>query len=348
MASGDRSARDLELQAARARAATTAEADTEGHLDAVLRRHGYHCLHDCRWPGTRNGIDHVVIGPTGVWIVDDKRLTGTITVDGAGELWTGRVPLAPELVKARAQAVAVDAALGRFGTRAILSIAGVAVPGGAITRDRSVVASALDATSNVIMRGRAHVQSHEVERLAAAARVLLAPHRAAAPSSMLTPKAPPAPAPAREFVAPWATERPVARPQVSRRRKVRRTAKRWLRVVVLVALAWVAYGVFTTAYQAVRDDVRTDEVPASSPLAGAPISVAFECRSPGNGWTAVASWPRLGVFPQVSWSSAPEGPWVEAAAYGLSAVRDGIPPGVRALVRVGGSIGGGQAPDAPC
>ena len=94
--------------------------------------------------------------------------------------------------------------------------------------------------------------------------------------------------------------------------------------------------------------IPNDEVQASSPLAGAPIAVAFECRNPGRGWTAVASWPRLGAVAQVSWSSAPEGPWVDAVPYGVSAARDGIPPDVRVLVRVGDTIAGGRAPNAAC
>ena len=341
MASGDRSAGELELRAARARAATTTEGDTAVHLDVALRRHGYHCLHDCRWPGTRKEIDHVVIGPTGVWVVDDKRLTGTITVDGAGDLWSGRIPLAVELANAREQAVAVDGALGLFGTRAILSVAGVAVPGGAVTRDRLVVASALDATSNAIMRGRVHLASHEIERLAAVARSALAPHRAAAPGSVLTP------APPREVVAPWVSAPRVERPHVPQHAG-RRLASRVLWVAALAALACIAYVAVPAAYRAVIDAIPTEEAPASSPLAGAPVTVAFECRNPGRGWTAVASWPRLGAVGQVSWSSAREGPWTDAVPYGASAARDGIPPEVRVLVRVGDTIAGARAPNAAC
>ena len=346
MASGDRPADDFELGGGRARSVSTVEADTERHLDEALRPHGYHCLHDCRWPGTRNAIDHVVIGPSGVWIVDDTRLTGALTVDGAGELWSGRFPLSSELAKARGHAVAVDTALGRDGARAVLSVAGVDVPGGSITRDRMVVASALWATSNVIMRGRAQLQTADIEHLATTARIVLAPQRAAGPVSMRAPKA--SPTPTREVVAPRATAPQPAPPQPSRRRIVRRATSRWLRVVALVVLAWIAVGVFSAAYRAVRDAIGADVVPATSPLAGAPISIDFECRNPTRGWTAVASWPRLGARSVASWSANPEGPWVDVATFGASAARDGIEPGDRVLVRVGGSTAAGRAPAHPC
>lgn len=40
-------------------------------------------LHDVRWPGRRlANVDHVVIGPGGVFVVDSKNWTGRVTVDG--------------------------------------------------------------------------------------------------------------------------------------------------------------------------------------------------------------------------------------------------------------------------
>lgn len=42
---------------------------------------GWRVLNDVRWPGRRYAnIDHVVIGPTGVYIIDSKLWAGTITV----------------------------------------------------------------------------------------------------------------------------------------------------------------------------------------------------------------------------------------------------------------------------
>lgn len=36
----------------------------------------FRVLHDRRVPGTRANIDHIVIGPTGVWVIDAKRYKG--------------------------------------------------------------------------------------------------------------------------------------------------------------------------------------------------------------------------------------------------------------------------------
>jgi len=38
-------------------------------------------LHDRRLPGTRANIDHVVVAPRGVWVVDAKRYSGKIRVE---------------------------------------------------------------------------------------------------------------------------------------------------------------------------------------------------------------------------------------------------------------------------
>ena len=45
----------------------------------------FRVLHDRRIPGTRANIDHIVIGPTGVWVIDAKRYKNkrpTLQVDG--------------------------------------------------------------------------------------------------------------------------------------------------------------------------------------------------------------------------------------------------------------------------
>lgn len=42
---------------------------------------GFHALHDLAWPGRdRANIDHVVIGPTGVFVIDTKNWAGRVEV----------------------------------------------------------------------------------------------------------------------------------------------------------------------------------------------------------------------------------------------------------------------------
>jgi hypothetical protein len=48
---------------------------------APLSAAGYILLHD-RAAGPRSNFDHIVIGPSGVWLVDAKHWSGTVAVDG--------------------------------------------------------------------------------------------------------------------------------------------------------------------------------------------------------------------------------------------------------------------------
>ncbi|AEG44839.1 nuclease-related domain-containing protein [Isoptericola variabilis] len=55
----------------------------EQAVQAVLDQLGpeWIVLHDVRWPGrSRANIDHVAVGPTGVFVIDAKQWSGTVTV----------------------------------------------------------------------------------------------------------------------------------------------------------------------------------------------------------------------------------------------------------------------------
>jgi Nuclease-related domain len=62
-----------------------------------LERHGWAVLHDLAVPGSRANIDHLVIGPGGVFVIDSKQYRGRLELDRSGRLWHGRYPLAPIL-----------------------------------------------------------------------------------------------------------------------------------------------------------------------------------------------------------------------------------------------------------
>jgi hypothetical protein len=72
------------------------ERRTARHL-AALERHGWAVLHDLAVPGSRANIDHLAIGPGGVFVIDSKQYRGRLQLDLSGELWHGRYPLAPAL-----------------------------------------------------------------------------------------------------------------------------------------------------------------------------------------------------------------------------------------------------------
>jgi len=62
-----------------------------------LERHGWTVLHDLTIPGSRANLDHLVIGPGGVFVIDSKQYRGRLQIDPTGRLWHGRYPLAPTL-----------------------------------------------------------------------------------------------------------------------------------------------------------------------------------------------------------------------------------------------------------
>jgi hypothetical protein len=62
-----------------------------------LERQGWAVLHDLAVPGSQANIDHLVIGPGGVFVIDSKQYRGRLQLDPAGRLWHGRYPLAPAM-----------------------------------------------------------------------------------------------------------------------------------------------------------------------------------------------------------------------------------------------------------
>jgi len=62
-----------------------------------LERQGWVVLHDLAVPGIRANLDHLIIGPGGVFVIDSKQYRGRLHFDPSGRLWHGRYPLAPTL-----------------------------------------------------------------------------------------------------------------------------------------------------------------------------------------------------------------------------------------------------------
>jgi nuclease-like protein len=54
----------------------------------ALERHGYQVFHDLAVPGSAANVDHLVVGPTGVYVIDSKRYRGQLRYS-AGHLWHG-------------------------------------------------------------------------------------------------------------------------------------------------------------------------------------------------------------------------------------------------------------------
>jgi Nuclease-related domain len=100
-----------------------------------LERHGWTILHDLAIPGSRANIDHLLIGPGGVVVVDSKQYRGRLQLDPYGNLWHGRYPLASVLRAVRFEADQADQILGvaEVQVAAIVAVHGTSVPWGQVT-----------------------------------------------------------------------------------------------------------------------------------------------------------------------------------------------------------------------
>jgi hypothetical protein len=113
-------------------------------LLAPLERHGWAVLHDLAIPGSPANIDHLVIGPGGVLVIDSKQYRGRLQVDRDGMLWHGRHLLVSTLRKVLWQADQADEVLGVADVQvaAVVAIHGTAVPWGLVQADGVAIAPA--------------------------------------------------------------------------------------------------------------------------------------------------------------------------------------------------------------
>jgi hypothetical protein len=97
-----------------------------------LTRDGYVVFHDLAVPGnTSANVDHLVIGPTGVFVVDSKQWTGSVHQGADGLAWHNHYPLDRTLETVCWEAETVGRLLG---TRAhpLLCVQGTHVQGGGL------------------------------------------------------------------------------------------------------------------------------------------------------------------------------------------------------------------------
>ncbi|NUT71510.1 nuclease-related domain-containing protein [Pseudarthrobacter sp. C4D7] len=72
---------------------------------------GWYVLHDVHWPGRpKANLDHVLVGPGGVVVVDSKNWTGEVRI-ASGVLWQGRYARTQAVEGALAQCAAVASVL---------------------------------------------------------------------------------------------------------------------------------------------------------------------------------------------------------------------------------------------
>ena len=95
------------------------EAETATHLEA-LRAQGWVVFHDVRWPGRpRANIDHIAVGPGGVFVIDSKNWAGSIAVRDDVLLQNGR-RRESAVVGAGEAALAITGILGNLPATGVL------------------------------------------------------------------------------------------------------------------------------------------------------------------------------------------------------------------------------------
>jgi len=99
-------------------------------LDRLVRD-GYVVFHDLAVPGSPANVDHLVIGPSGVFVIDSKQWSGSVRQGADGLAWHNHHPLDRTLETVRWEARAISRV---FGTRAaaLLCVHGAHVHGGGL------------------------------------------------------------------------------------------------------------------------------------------------------------------------------------------------------------------------
>jgi hypothetical protein len=113
-------------------------------LLAPLERQGWAVLHDLAVPRSRANLDHLVIGPGGVFVIDSKQYRGRLQLDRFGRLWHGRYPLDPALRAVSFEADQAARVLPDPGMAVvpIVAVHGAQVPWGKIVVDGVPVVAA--------------------------------------------------------------------------------------------------------------------------------------------------------------------------------------------------------------
>jgi hypothetical protein len=137
-----------------------------------LDRHGWAVLHDLAVPGSRANIDHLAIGPGGVFVIDSKLYTGRLQLGPGESLWHGRYPLAPVLRAVRFEADQAAQVLATPGIEVVplVAVHGAEVPWGRLVVDGVPVVTARR-LPELLRRLPAVLGPERVAALADAARV---------------------------------------------------------------------------------------------------------------------------------------------------------------------------------
>jgi hypothetical protein len=108
-----------------------------------LTRDGFVVFHDLAVPGSTANVDHLAIGPTGVFVIDSKQWTGSVHQSADGLAWHNHYRLDRTLETVRWEADTLSRILGAR-TTPLLCVHGAHVQGGGLhTQGVAIVPSYL-------------------------------------------------------------------------------------------------------------------------------------------------------------------------------------------------------------
>jgi hypothetical protein len=96
-----------------------------------LTRDGFVAFHDLAVPGSPANVDHLVIGPTGLFVIDSKQWTGSVHQSADGLAWHNHYRLDRTLETVRWEAETMSRLLGTR-VAALLCVHGARVQGGGV------------------------------------------------------------------------------------------------------------------------------------------------------------------------------------------------------------------------
>lgn len=141
-----------------------------------LARAGYVVLHDRALPGSRANVDHLVIGPSGIWVVDSKRWHRKTGIRGRhGQVYVGSVPATKVVnpVKFECQAVAnvLGAAVqdATLEVGALIAVHGARLPWGGVVVEQVPMLRPRKAV-RILLQAELVLNPQQVEVLARVAR----------------------------------------------------------------------------------------------------------------------------------------------------------------------------------
>jgi hypothetical protein len=140
-------------------------------LDRLVRD-GYVVFHDLAVPGSPANVDHLVIGPSGVFVIDSKQWTGSVHQSPDGLAWHDHYRLDRTLETVRWEAQAISRLLGTRAA-ALLCVHGAYVQGGGADA-RGVAIVPAGRVRDALGQDRV-LSDADVELLAATARLRLRP-----------------------------------------------------------------------------------------------------------------------------------------------------------------------------